>query len=198
MKKHFCLLLCILFCFLSACSSTKNSTGFVISQFESKEIIDSGDYYCIYEGDSNSINYEIYNSDGEIVLAGTTDKPLIIDMLNNHIVDIGIGLGTGISIHKYYDVSKNLFSEDYLYVLANSNELIAYIDVPDKQSFEKRRLVVRNLFDKSSFYKEFQLEFSNVDTPIIYAEFSEDSKLLSITYLSGEEQVQISEVLTLQ
>ncbi|MFR6298733.1 MAG: hypothetical protein ACLUML_05835 [Acutalibacteraceae bacterium] len=50
---------------------------------------------------------------------------------------------------------------------------------------ENRKVVVQNIFDKSLFYEEFKLDFSNVDTPVIEAKFSKDGASLLLTYLSG-------------
>lgn len=189
MKKYLYLLVCIFFCFMSACSPYKNTVN---NEPEQIEIIDSGTYYRIYKGNINQVCYDIYNSDGEIVLSEKTDRPLEINMINDDIIDIKIGMGTGITIHKYYSVGENIFSQQFSYVLSNSDQLIAYIDVPKEKPLENRKVIVQNIFDKSLFYKEFQLDFSNVDTPIIEADFSKDGASLQLTYLSGEEQTQIS------
>ena len=186
MKKYLYLLVCVLFCFMSACSPYNNT-----------EVIDSGKYYRIYKGNINQVCYEIYNSEGKTVLSEKTDRPVEIHMINNDIINIEIGMGTGITVHKYYSLGENIFSQEFRYVLSNLDKLIAYINVPKEKPFENRRVIVQNVFDKSLFYKEFQLDFSNVDTPVIEAKFSTDGAFLQLTYLSGEEQTQISTMLDL-
>ena len=111
-------------------------------------------------------------------------------MISDDTIDIGIDMGTGITIHKYYDANENIFSGEFTNVLTNSDKLIAYIDVSKENPLENRKVVVQNIFDKSLFYEEFKLDFSNVDTPVIEAEFSKDGACLLLTYLSGEEQTQ--------
>ena len=111
-------------------------------------------------------------------------------MVNDDIVDIEIVMGTGITIHKYYGVEENVFSREFLYVLTNSDKLVAYIDVSKEKPFENRKIIVQDIFDKNSFCKEFQLDFSDVDTPVMEAMFSKDGTSLQLTYLSGEEQKQ--------
>jgi len=106
-------------------------------------------------------------------------------------------MGTGITIHKYYNANENIFSGKFTNVLTNSDKLIAYIDVSKENPLENRKVVVQNIFDKSLFYEEFKLDFSNVDTPVIEAEFSKDGASLLLTYLSGEKQTQTSEILDL-
>ena len=164
---------------------------------EQREIVDSGKYYCIYQEYITRVSYEIYDSQGKVVLSETTDRPLKINMVNDDTLDISIGFGTGIVSHQYYSVDKNVFSQEFLYVLSNSDELVAYIDIPEEKPFENRKVVVQNIFDKNIFYKDFQLEFSHVDTPVIDATFSKDGTALQLTYLSGEERTQTSTVLDL-
>lgn len=186
MKKILLLLVCILICFLSACSPNK-------------EIIESGKYYSIYKEKESAtqVCYNIYNSNGETVLSESTSRPLTIEMIDNETVGIEIGMGTGISIHRFYNAKENVFSQDFSYVVANSNGLIAYIYVPKETPFENRKIVVQSIFDRDVFYKEFELDFSDVDTPVVEASFSKDGTSLQITYLSGEEQEQISTILNL-
>lgn len=189
MKKYLYMLLPVLFCFLTACSPYSN--------FKQTQIIDSGKYYRIYKENDNQVRYEIYNPEGKIALSKKTDRPIEINMIGDDIIDIGIGMGTGITIHKYYNANENIFSQDFTNVLSDSDKLIAYIDVPKENPLENRKVIVQNIFDKGLFYKEFQLDFSNVDAPVIEAKFSKDGTSLQLTYLSGEDQTQISETLDL-
>ncbi len=66
MKKYLCLLVFVLFFFISACSPYKNAVN---NELEQIEIIDSGTYYRIYKGNINQVCYDIYNSKCEIVLS---------------------------------------------------------------------------------------------------------------------------------
>lgn len=189
MKKYLYISLSVLFCFLTACSPYSNLTQM--------QIIDFGKYYRIYKENDNQVRYEIYGLDGKIALSGKTDRPIGINTIGGDIIDIGIGMGSGITIHKYYNANENTFSEEFTNVLTNSDKLIAYIEVSKETPFENRKVVVQNIFDKNMFYKEFKLNFSNVDTPVIEAEFSKDGACLLLTYLSGEKQMQTSKILDL-
>lgn len=80
-------------------------------------------------------------------------------MISDDTIDIGIGMGTGITIHKYYNANENTFSEEFTNVLTNSDKLIAYIEVSKENPLENRKVVVQNIFDKSLFYEEFKLDF---------------------------------------
>lgn len=195
MNKKILFVICFCICFLSACSVSRN-----YCQLENPRTISSGEYYKILEGDGFEYCYYIYNSDKDVVLEEKTyGKSPTIEMLNDDIIDIHIGMGTGIIMHKYYSVKRNLFSENFEYVIANSNELVAYINISDEQQpFENRTVIVQDAFDKSVFFKEFKLNFSNVDTPVLNAFFSKENTQLEITYLSGNDQTEISETISLK
>lgn len=76
--------------------------------------------------------------------------------------------------------------------------MIAYIEVPEEQPFENRQVVVKNVFDKELFYNEYELDFSKIDTPVLDASFSEDGTSLQLTYLSGNDQIEISKTLSIE
>lgn len=191
MKKYLYLLIFVLFCFISACLQYEGIKS------KQMEIIDSGKYYCIYKSNSTQVSYNIYDIGGKVILSEKTDRPIKINMINDNIVDIEIGMGSGVAVHKYYGVEQNLFSQDFSFVLSNQNELVAYMEVSKESPFENRKVIVRNIFDKNLFYKEFQLDFSKVDTPIIEAKFLKDGSTLKLTYLSGEDRTQSTTTLDL-
>ncbi len=193
-EKIFYLFVFILICFSSACSFDKSDVN---TESELIEIIDSGMYYRVYKESINQFRYDIYNADGEIVLSEKTDRPFSVKMINDDVIDIEIGMGTGIAIHKYHSVEKNIFSKEFSYVLSNSDKLIAYIDVAKEKPLEERKIIVQNIFDKTLFFKEYELNFSKVDTPVLDAAFSKDETSLQLLFLSGEEQIQSTAIFDL-
>jgi len=198
MKKYMRILICILVCVMSACSPYDRADNISAGKTDYDEIIDSGKYYCIYKGNSTQVYYNIYDKNGALVLSKQTNRPLKINMLKDDVIDIEIGMGTGVAIHKYYDAAEGVFSQEFCYVLSNSDELVAYIDVPKEKYPKDRKVIVQNIFDENEFYKEFSLDFSDVDIPVIKAEFSTDGTSLQLTYLRGKEQTQITTNLGLQ
>jgi len=67
----------------------------------------------------------------------------------------------------------------------------AYMEVPKENPMENRKVVVQNMFDKVLFYKEYQLDFARIDTPVIKALFLNNGTQIQLTYLSGEDQTKI-------
>ncbi len=141
-------------------------------------------YYHVEQIDLNTTRYSLYDFLGNEVLTAETDRPLNISMRGKWVVDIEIGMGTGISTHRYYHVLHNFFSEEYTYVIAATENLVAYMQGP----LEARQLVVRDFFDTSAFYKEFHLVYATGhDGAIERAEFMGEQKL-TVTYVSGDTQ----------
>lgn len=195
-----CLLICLIFVLLCSCSNSKQ----IITDYptnntlSNNKIISDEKYYKIIKNGNYEFTYFIYDYNKEVVEEQTvTDNSLDIELLNNNVVDVSIDKGTGLTEHHYYSVDRDTFSKKYLYVIAYSNEKIAYIDVPNDNAFENRCLVVRNVFDKSVYYQEYKIDFSKVDTPVISASFINNDSQLQITYLSGEQQTESTKVIDL-
>ena len=80
-------------------------------------------------------------------------------------------------------MQNNRFSEDYESVVAASGNLVAYVDSTMKDYLNRRRLVVRDIFDKAVFYKSFKVHLDpNRYTPILSAEFTQGEMELELTY----------------
>ena len=82
-----------------------------------------------------------------------TDRPIEINTIGGDIIDIGIGMGTGITIHKYYNANENTFSEEFTNVLTNSDKLIAYIEVSKRILWKTERLLCKTFSTKACFTK---------------------------------------------
>lgn len=167
------------------------------NNIETERIITSRKNFIIYREDNFQVRYDIFDNAGNVVLSNKTDRPIKINMYGENLVDIAIGMGTGLIVHKYYCVDANIFSQDFKYVLANTDSLIAYIAVPQENSLESRHVVVQDIFDNKVFYKEFSLDFSMTPFPVFNAQFSSDGASLQLTYLSGEEQTEVTTILNL-
>lgn len=140
-------------------------------------------YYQIRMTGLGVFSYEIYNKEGTCVLSDETSSPLNISMLRADVVDICIGKGTGIALHRYYDVSTDRLSDEYSYVVATSAaaKMLAFVE---KEGADKQILVVRDIFDDTVYYKEIALDFlpSALYSWIENAWFSRDTDELVLTY----------------
>lgn len=186
MKKYILFILCSCLILFSACSNPNETC-----------INNYSKYYKIYENNLSNVTYEIYDINNKILFSNSTDNPIDIDMISNNIIDVSIGKGSGITVHKFFDIKNKLISDDYLYVLANRDNLVAYIGIQKENPFENRKIIVSDIFKNDEYYKEFEMDFSNVDTPVTKANFSRNGKDLKITYLSGPNQTEKSITLDL-
>lgn len=158
-----------------------------------EEAIVEKTYYKIEKIELTTVRYTIYDSKGNVALTEQTDRPLEISMIGEHIIDICIGMGTGLSVHKYYDIEENCFSQEYTYVAAATENLVAYID---GSSLTDRKLVVRNIFDAELFCREFALDFSETMTnPLIEARFTSDAIGLDLAYYTEKTPVKVTQTL---
>ena len=160
---------------------------------DERRLIDSGDYFKLYDNTLSEI-YEIYNSQGELVRTETTDDTISITMLNESVLDISIGKGTGITQHTYYDAELNVFSDEFSYVICTDGELVAYIGLSEDK-VNNKTLIVEDIFNKEIYYKEFKGAFDEVDTyelSSVGGEFSEDFSKLTVRYYQRNQQNQIS------
>jgi len=196
MKKLIAILLCLVNVFaLLSCEKNETEADETIKNIEttssenSKENHTPKQYFKL-EQKGFGYYYEIYDKQGDVVLAKESSRPTEITMLGETIVDIKIGMGTGLAVHTYYDVEGNRFSEEYTYVAAASGNLVAYVD---GESLNDRTLVVRDIFDREIFYKSFCLDFAPaVDTPIESAVFTENENELEVVYLSERPATPLS------
>lgn len=204
MKKIILLLVLMCISLSVICSCAQNNvvgdetvdTGEDAETSEAK-VCDSGEYYTLLLNDF-TYTYNIYDKSGKTVLTEESDRPTEINMIGDSIVDIEIGMGTGIQIHKYYSADENVFSDEFSYVIANSGRLIAYVDFHKKNSAKDKTVIaVQDIFDKTAFKKEFLTTYPIEANSTLKAYFSEDGLSLQITYYSAEKVEDVSETFEL-
>ena len=94
--------------------------------------ISRGSNYLITRESSFVFRYQILDPEGQVVRERILDgKEPQISVLEHGVLDISVGYGTGLIEHTYYDVKRDLFSDPFFYVVANSDGGIAFIDVPE-------------------------------------------------------------------
>ena len=163
-------------------------------QTEDIEIIDQGNNYRFYKINGTfELGCDIYNSSKVIVFSERTQRPMIVSKIDSDLIEIRIGYGTGISGCRYFNVKTNQMSEEFLYVIANNGTKIAYLD----GAINNRKIIVKDIYKTNGNFVPFELDFSHEHTPVIEAEFSDDSSMLYITYMKGESYVTIVKTLNL-
>ena len=150
----------------------------------SSNVIQSSTYFKIERVSGNKVRYEIYNTNGEVVLSGETTKQLEIAHLNSDILYYCIGKKTS-NVRRFYDVKNDRFSEEYSNVVTVTEDIIVYLE----GSYEERVLVAKSLFG-DELRKEFHLGFSYATQPISSSVLSRG--VLYLTYETGVEESYIT------
>ncbi len=128
--------------------------------------------------------YTVWGKSGDILFGASSVFKPNFQMISENILRVCTQAGTGISTrtNRYFDVEKELVSEEYTCVLNETDERIAYVNF----NGANYSLVVKDIFH-GSYKKEFSLDniAANIVDPIVSAEFSDDSKYITVTYFVG-------------
>ncbi len=143
-------------------------------------------YYWIFDA-----NHDVAKYDGPL------NKYPRITMVNDSLVKFILQAGTGISTQwgYYYDIAADSFSETFqcIYDESVANErLLAYGD--------KQKVVVRDIFDSEGYCREFtsfDKPISIVAEPIVTAEFTVDGSSILITYMTDDNNRNVTEIMNL-
>lgn len=96
---------------------------------------------------------------------------------------------------RYYDPEKRLISEWFENPITESDTMVVYLNYK-----EGVQLIIRDIFDKSKYYKSFFRDFSlapYVDFPVTDAVFINGGKQLRITYIADRDKNEVTETLEL-
>lgn len=145
-------------------------------------------FYC----DFYDANHHVVKSEGP-----WNNQPHL-SMVDDHTVKFTIQAGTGLSTQwgYFYDAERNLFSQTFYSIYDACNGNFVYRDLEDREI----RLVVRGIFDFSSYYEEitvFQYPLSEAAEPIIEAKFVKNGTAVEVTYLTGADYEQVTETFEL-
>ena len=156
------------------------------------EIIDKTD-----EGGEYGYEFFIYDGKGNIVLHNETRVEPRIEYTESGLLEIMVSVGSSAQLFRYYDIEKNILSEESFWnPAAVKGDMIAYMTLDDENNI---LLAVQNIFDRNVFYKEFEFDFSPTAVPSNVLEKAEfiDDNTLSITYMKGEDYLSENAIIQL-
>lgn len=138
--------------------------------------------YSVINQEKYRYHYKIYNQNGMVVREEQSDREPIISYIDDNMIEILISAGTDTFFCTYYDISEDRFSEVYQTPIIVEYGKVVYFEIREKVF----QIIVRDIFDKNAFYKEFEIpNVSFAAMPIKEAIFLNEDTLL-IKYLSGE------------
>lgn len=181
------ILLILALIILSACSSPKKEVTINLKKqnknYEIKEVKDESNIkydYIIYDDNHNEMD------------RGTTFR------INPHMTNIDgilqlcISEGTGLQNCKYYDTEEKKKSDWFETPILSNNQFVVRLN----KSTNPNGIIVEDIFDKSNFYKEYKVNFSNHEVwPLEDIRFIED-KTIEITYISDNNDRIETKVIT--
>lgn len=170
--------------------TSKNIASSFHEEFLEEKIISQNQYYKLFYIDGSYV-YMLYDEDGKIVCEGNNFREPHISLLDDQLLKFTLQTGTGLSTQwgYYYDVKRDVFSRKFNCIYDECNSLVAYGDL--------KKIIVRNIFDKRKYYfvlDSFNKSLADVPEPILDAKFVDNGTGLYVTYLSGENQAIVNEV----
>ena len=179
---------------ISTSSNANNAKGIIISSGKNFIVYDiTKDNQLEY---SPEYKYEIYDRNGKIVKSAIVWRinPDIDYVISDTLLYIRISVGTGTFLMQYYDICKDTFSQIFESPALAGFGRVVYMGFTDEDGM---KLVVRDIFNESLYYREYRLDFSPTAIPadaLQNAEFL-DENTIRITYLSGDNYIEKEAVL---
>lgn len=158
-----------------------------------EEIKENYEIYEITKYNIPQYQYFIFDNEHQVLDCGTTERnpPQITN--SKGLFKILISAGTGVFRCRYFNVDTKSTSEWFSSPFAESDKLVATLDF----TVGATKLIVQDIFDKTKYYHEFEKEFSNLTVPVKSAEFINDNKNICITYETGKDSHEVTEIIDL-
>lgn len=146
------------------------------------EILEDDKYFRIIDAGEQTYFYLIYNADGKEVKNGVTYRiEPWIHYIDQGAIEIHIGVGTETFYCVYYDTINDRFSEQYESPVVAKYNKVAFLDHREGETV----LIIKDMFGGGNCYHEYLLDFAEMISPVVSAEFTDEDTLL-ITYNSGD------------
>ena len=154
-------------------------------------------YVNVMQNIDKTYSYDVTDYDGRVLVSeeNITERPKQA-FVSADVVGIMFQYGTGPSTNEatYYDLENGRVSKTFSYVLTAKNGYVVCADYRNKQHI----IIVQDIFDKDSYYKEYVLEdvssSASVADVIIEACFTKDlyerEMTIDITYLAGDDSTE--------
>ena len=118
-------------------------------------------------------------------------------MLDDNTVKLMIQRGTGLATQftTYCNIEQGTVSDEFSYVLTEFDKNTVYVQYRENVQY----VIIQSIFDKNEFYQESKIsDASPIADAITNAEISEDDKILTVTYHTGEDCLEATILITLK
>ena len=152
------------------------------------------DYYNILQSDSLYYCYFYDRNHNVVKTEGPLTKSPHVEFVDESLVRFTLQAGTGIGTQwgYFYDIEEGAFSDTFQSIYDQADGKVVYT--------EGKYVIVRNIFDEDAYCKvfsDFSQPFSEVVEPFVEIRFAEDGSYIEITYLSGPDYSEITEIFQL-
>lgn len=195
---------------LSACGANGNSTetSAVADSIETSEttenVLDAVDVLCeesahykIYSNAEKTIyRYDVLDNTGALIDQGYQDWHCVSFKETGDILQLFYWYSGPLSLVRYYDTEKGRVSRFFSSPLLTYEETVAYFSVREESII----LVVQNMFEPATFYREFDRDFSGmvIRGGDCKPEFLQNGQQLKLTYWRGENDEEVTEIFDLR
>ena len=162
-------------------------------------LLESSPHFRLYQTSERAgqdYRYDIFNSNGELVLSQTMRRMQPqIRYINDNVLQIHRSAGTGVWQMQFYSIQADMLSEVFESPFVITDKLIGYV----RWYNDALSLVVQDLFDTEVYYNEFFIEgLERISTPINSIEYLGNNRI-EVTYMAqiNENWIETTTILEL-
>ena len=134
-------------------------------------------FFIVGDDESRIYEYTIFDAKGKIVEKSRVERVLpTILYISDNIIAICFHGGTYANLCKYYNIDRNIFSDEFWNPFLVADGQIVYLDGIAQQ------LIVQDIFDTGVFYKEFPIDMIFTGPPESI-ELIDNGRRLMMTYM---------------
>lgn len=160
-------------------------------------LYEEGDHYKIYSNAEKTLyRYDVLDNTGALIDQGYQDWHCVSFKETGDILQMFYWYSGPLSLVRYYDIETSRISRFFSSPLLTYEETVAYFSVREDSII----LVVQNMFEPATFYKEFDRDFSGmvIRGGDCKPEFLQNGQQLKLTYWRGENDEEVTEIFDLR
>lgn len=169
-----------------------NQTAAVNGANQVQPILSEGKQFKVIGSFAGGWHYILYDKKGNVIESRRGNRvPPDIKYVSDNVIEERFHGGTYADNCRYYDVDSGKFSDYYENPFLVQDGKIVYFNEQIK------KLIIRNIFDESIYYRDFEIDISCTQPPISTQLIDSDTHLV-MAYYNGANTRIITETFNLQ